>query len=60
MAAIDGDRGINNDISYSIVHGPGDPSPGDPSGMCPGNEVYGRVSNAKVLRWIKKIIQDHS
>ena len=24
MAAIDGDRGINNDISYSIVHGPGD------------------------------------
>ena len=51
---------MGEEVLVGIVHGPGDPSPGDPSGMCPGNEVYGRVSNAKVLRWIKKIIQDHS
>ena len=51
---------MGEEVLVGILHGPGDPSPADPRGRCPGNEVYGRVSNPKVLGWIKKNIQDHS
>ena len=50
---------MGEEVLVGIVSRSGDRSIGDPSGTCPGNEVYGRVSNAKVLRWIKKNIQDH-
>ena len=50
---------MGEEVLVGVVHGPGDPSPGDPSGQCPSYEVYGRVANAKVLKWIKKNIQDH-
>ena len=51
---------MGEEVLVGILSGPGDPSPADPRGRCPGNEVYGRVSNPKVLGWIKKNIQDHS
>ena len=37
--------------------------PGDYEKMCigaPPAAVYGRVANARVLRWIKKNINDHN